>query len=195
MQTTAQPATGRETVFFFRPVPPGLDQALRTLERPPTGEAPEPLVVNEFARRAVRVLAEIDRALHEDIGAGPGMTALGVSEEQNAVSGATGLVLRRLIGRSRYSAPLAELPSESGRLDPRGIAQFDATRDAAVSKGLHLGIHEKLYGEHRAHVAYALARQNETSHTYLYLARLLVTPFEIDQWRNPFLEVGSGRPI
>lgn len=30
--------------------------------------------------------------------------------------------------------------------------------------------------------------------TFWYLARLLVTPFEIGQWRNPFLEVGCQRP-
>ena len=80
------------------------------------------------------MLAEIETALSEDIGVGPGITALAFFEEQNLVTGATALILRRLIGRERYSAPLAELPSVSGRQDQQGIDQFDATRDIALRR-------------------------------------------------------------
>jgi hypothetical protein len=44
------------------------------------------------------------------------------------------------------------------------------------------------------HIAFAIVRESENAGIPIYLARLLVTPYEIDQWRNEFLEIGRARP-
>ena len=46
----------------------------------------------------------------------------------------------------------------------------------------------------RDSIAFAIVREVGTSDRFIYGCRLLVTPFEVSQWRNAFLEVGCARP-
>ena len=96
--------------------------------------------------------------------------------------------------RGRYSAPLTEIFSDTGRLDLHGKQRFHAFRNNAYRYGLDLWIHQAVVGERLIHTAFAIAREGEHSEKFWYLARLLVAPFEIDQWHSPFLETGCGRP-
>jgi hypothetical protein len=189
----SQPS-GREVIFDFRPIPPAVAKDMHTLECPPAGAASEALEVPAYARRATKVLAEIQDALHDDMGFDSGVTALGVSEDRNTVTGSHGLILRRLMRYASYSAPLGEIFSNSGRLDLGGRHRFDAFRYDAYRYGLKLWIHQAVAGERLIRSAFAIKSEGEGSKRFWYLARLLVTPFEVDQWRNPFLGTVCGRP-
>lgn len=193
MNPTEQCETpGAEVAIDFRPIPSGIAKLMRTREFPPAGRTDGTLDVATLGKRATRVLAEIKDALHDPLDAGGGLTALGVCEERNALTGAEGLILRRLMRQGSYSAPLAEMLSESGRLDLRGKQRFDAFRSDAYRYGLGLWIHPAVVGER--HTAFAIAREGADSKKLWYLARLLVAPFEIGQWHSPFLETGGDGP-
>ena len=183
-----------DLVDDVRPIPPAVAKDMRTLECPPTGRIDGTLDVDAFVERAFEVLEEIEDALYDELDDDFEVTALGVSEERNTVTGARGLILRRLMRRGRYSAPLAEIFSDTGRLDLHGKQRFHLFRDNAYRYGLGLWIHEAVVGERLVHTAFAIAREREDSPKFWYLARLLVAPFEVDQWRSAFLEVGCGRP-
>ncbi len=183
-----------DLVDDVRPIPSGVAKDMRTLECPPAGTTDRTLDAAAFVERAIEVLEEIEDALYDDLDDDGEVTALGVSAERNTVTGASGLILRRLMRRGRYSAPLAEIFSDTGRLDFHGKQRFCAFRNNAYRYGLGLWIHQAVVGERLIHAAFAIAREDENSEKFWYLARLLVEPFEIDQWRSPFLETGCGRP-
>ncbi len=183
-----------EDVFDVRPVPPGVANHMRTLESSPEPGPGGLIDAADFAQRAAEVLAEIEDALYDDLGVDDNVTALGISEERNTVTGGRSLILRRLMRRGRYSAPLAEIFTESGRLDLRAKQRFHAFRSDAYQYGLDLWMHELLVGERLVYMAFAVASEGEDSDTFWYLARLLVTPFEIGQWSDPFLEIACARP-
>lgn len=185
---------GADVVIDFRSIPSGVAKDMHTLEWPPAGMTDRTLEVAAFAKRATSVLEEIEDALYDDLDDDGDVTALGVSEDRNTVTGARGLILRRLMHRGRYSGPLAELFSDTGRLDFQGKQRFHAFRNNAYRYGLNLWIHQTVVGERLIHTAFAIAREGENSQKFWYLARLLVVPFEVDQWRSPFLETGCGRP-
>src|SRR5262245_23924787 len=88
------------------PISPRLARHMRTLECPPPGDPDRALDAVDFARRAESVLDEIVEALCDDLGLDGDVTALGVSEDRNTITGARALILRRLMRRGRYSAPL-----------------------------------------------------------------------------------------
>jgi len=186
--------SSRDVVFDFRPIPPAVAKDMHTLECPPADATSAALDVSVYSQRATKVLREIEAALHDDMGLGGGITALGVCEDRNTVTGAHGLILRRLWRNGSYSAPLGEIFSESGRLDPGGEQRFDAFRYEAYRYGLNLWIHEAAAGERLVHTAFAIKSEADDSKKFWYLARLLVTPFEIDQWRSKFLETACGQP-
>lgn len=177
-----------------RPIPAGVAAHMRTLECRPAGEPAALVDVDEFIERADEILDEIVEALCDDLGFDGDVTALGVNEERNSVTGAHGLIRRRLMRRGRYSGPLAEMFSETGLLDDRGRESFEAFRAFAFRHGLDLWIHEVRAGQRRDHTAFAIFKESEHSDDFWYGARLLVTPFEVGQWRSPFLEVGCPRP-
>jgi len=177
-----------------RPIPPGVAVHMRTLECPPAGEADADVGIAVFAGRADAVLDEIVDGLCDDLGVDGDVTALGVSAGRNSVTGARGLILRRLLRRGRYSAPLAEIFSEKGLLDLNGKQRFCAFRADAYRHGLDLWIHEVRAGGRRGWMAFAIIPEKRESDRFRYAARLLVTPFEIGQWRDEFLEAGCDRP-
>lgn len=187
-------AAPEDDVVDVRPIPPGVAKDMRTLESPPTKGSTGTLAATALYEQATRVLDELEDALYDVLDEDGDVTALGVSEERNAVTGARGLILRRLIHRGRYSKPLAEIFSESGRLDLQGKQRFHLVRDFAYRYHLEVWIHEAVVGDGFVYTAYAIAREEEDSEEFLYLARLIVAPFEIDQWRSTFLETGCGRP-
>lgn len=172
---------GQDVVVAFRPLPPGVVKAMHTVDRPRADASPSTDVA-EYGKRAARVLAEIRAALDDQEGFDGG-SALGVSEDRNAFTGAHGLVVRRLLRTGHYSVPLGEILSESGRLEPEGLERFDRFRYDAYTHGLKLWIHQDAAGERLVHRAFAVASESQGSKTFWFLARLLVRPFEIEQWR------------
>ena len=183
----------RDVVIHFNPIPLALARDMRTLERPPAGR-PHEADPKDIGQRAMRVIREIESALADNLGRDDGISALGFSEETNSISGAPALILRRLKRDGCYSAPLAEMVSATGRVADGGVEQFDELRALAYQYGLRLWIHRTESGSHVGYVPFAVCRERDDAPRMFYLARLLVTPFEIDQWRNRFLESGSGRP-
>ena len=170
-----------------RPIPLGIATEMRTLECPPTGSAEPPMRYADFVMRADEVLDEIVDALGDD----PGLEVL---EERNSVTRARGLIMRRLMRRGRYSLPLAEIFSETGFLNLKGMQAFNRFRRYLHRYHLDLWIHEVRSLEHVGHIAFAIFQEDEGDDEFWYGARLLVTPFEVGQWRNSFLEVGCARP-
>ena len=187
-------ARGHSLTIDFRPIPPNVAAHMRTLECPPASEAVAPVNVAAFARRATEIIKEIEEAHCDDLGLEDGTTALGVGEGRNTVTGAHGLILRRLMRRGRYSRPLGEIFSPTGLLDDLGKNNFDTFREFTYRHGLELWIHEVQSRERRGYIAFAIFRETEKSTRFCYCARLLVTPFEVAQWRNGFLEAGCARP-
>ena len=183
----------RDVVIHFDPIPLALARDMRTLEFPPAGK-PEDADPQNIGQHAMRAIREIEIALADNLGRDDGFSALAFSEETNSISGAPALILRRLQRDGRYSAPLAEMVSATGRMADGGMEQFDELRALAYQFGLRLWIHLTESGSRVGYVPFAVCRESDEAPRMFYLARLLVTPFEIDQWRNRFLESGSGSP-
>ena len=175
----------------LRPIPLRVAADMRTLECPPPGRSDEVLDLDTFVERAHGVLREIRRALSDDLGRKDGITALGVSENRNTVTGARGLILRSFWHRGRYSGPLGEIFSPTGLLDQQGKDNFDTFRELIWRRRLELWIHA-VRATH--YIGFAIFRENAKTDHFCYGARLLVTPFEIRQWRNAFVEADGGRP-
>ena len=182
------PPRGHDIIIGFRPIPPALEKVMRTVYRP---SAADGLVVGEYSKRAARVIGEIRAALDDREGFEGSQSALGVAEERNAITGARGLILHRLLRTGQYSLPLGEVFSRSGCLDDEGIEQFDRFRYGAHTFGLKLFIHQDAAGDRLAHRAFAVVSESPSSATFMFLARLLVTPSEVEQWR-PILKNDAG---
>src|SRR5262245_5841560 len=125
MQKSETVQGSRDVVIQFAPIPAALARDMRTLERLPA-EGPEDADPRKIGQSAMRVLREIDAALADHLGREDSLSALGFSEETNSISGAPALILRRLQRDGRYSAPLAEMVSPTGRVADGGVEQFDA---------------------------------------------------------------------
>ena len=187
---TASQSSGEDIIIGFQPIPPALEKVMRTVDRQPEADS---LDVGAYTKRAARVIAEIRAALDDHEGFEDGQSALGIAEERNTVSGARGLILHRFLRSGRYSGPLGEILSESGRLDPAGIELFDRFRYAAYQFGLKLFIHQAENGGRPVYRAFAVTSENQSSTTFWFLARLLVRPFEVEQWKPiPDEDTGGG---
>ena len=181
MGTVATPESqGHDIIIGFRPIPPALEKVMRTVDRPPETDSFD---VGEYTRRAARVIAEIRAALEDHEGFEGSLSALAVAEAHNAVTGARGLLLLRRLRTGQYSLPLGEIFSESGRLEPDGIERFDRFRYDAYTHGLKLWIHQLDIGGRVVHRAFAVASESKDSTTFWFLARLLVRPYEVEQWK------------
>ena len=167
-----------------RPIRPDIAAQMRTLECPPGGGAGS-MRYADFVMRADEILDEIMDAVGD-----PGLEVL---EERNSVTRGPGLIMRRLMRRGRYSLPLAEVFSETGFLNLEGMRAFNRFRGSLYRRHLDLWIHEVRSLERVGYIAFAIF-QEEDDDEFWYGARLLVTPFEVEQWRNAFLEVGCARP-
>ena len=191
MQKSEARPIGRDVVIQFQPIPSALAQDMRTLDRPPIGTPHEadPSAIGQIALLRLR---EIETALADRHGRDDGTSALGVSEETNSITRASGLVLRRLRPDGLYTAPLAELVSPTGRLDDDGIEVFDRFRGLAHHWGLRLWIHRTEKGSDVGYVPFIVARESDDAPRMFYLARLFATPYEVDQWRNPLVDGGGG---
>ena len=187
----ASRGSGHDIIVGFQPIPPALEKIMRTVDRLPKESPAEAPEITEYTGRAARVLAEIRAALDDHEGFDAGQSALGVCEERNSVTGAHALTLRRLLRNGQYSAPLGETFTESGRLDPAGIENFDRFRYAADRFGLKLFIHQSDDGGRAVYRAFVVASENQSSTTFWFLARLLVIPFEVGQW-SPIHADGPG---
>jgi hypothetical protein len=194
MQETEIVPGPRDLVIHFSPIPPPLARDMRTLERPP-GSGPHEADPKAIGGSAIRVMREIESALADHLGFDDGLSALGFSEETNSLTGAPALILRRLKRDGCYSAPLAEMVSPTGRAADGGVEQFDQVRALAYRFGLRLWIHRTESGSHVVYVPFAVCRPPDDATRMFYLVRLLVTPFEVEQWRSPLLEEGTGRPL
>ncbi len=182
----------RDVVIHFDPIPPALARDMRTLARPAdSGPDADP---SKIGQRAMRVIRQIEDALSDTLGRDDGISALGVYEQINAVSGAPALTLRRLRRDGSYSSALAEMVSPTGRLDQDNCDRFDGFRAYAQHFGLRLWIHRTESGTRVDYVPFAICRESDDAPRMIYLARLLVTPYEIGQWRDPFLEAGCAPP-
>jgi hypothetical protein len=165
---------------------------MRTLVRP-AGNRPD-VDPREIGQSAMRVIRELEDALSDTLGRDDGISALGVSEQINSISGATALILRRLRRDGSYSVPLAEMVSPTGRLDQDNCDRFDGFRAYAHRFGLRLWIHRIVSGTRVDYIPFAICRESDDAPRMIYLARLLATPYETGQWRDRFLEARCGPP-
>ena len=185
---TASQSQGHDIIIGFRPIPPALEKVMRTVDRPSETDSPD---VGEYTQRAAGVIAEIRTALDDHEGFEGSLSALAVAEARNAVTNARGLLLLRRLRSGQYSHPLGEIFSKSGRVDDEGIEQFDRFRYGAYTFGLKLWIHQHASGDRLVHRAFAVVSESPSSTTFMFLARLLVTPAELEQWR-PIREADLG---
>jgi hypothetical protein len=172
------------------PILPAVERDMRTLVSVPGAALwPEDTDRERILERAVTVLRQIEEGQRELI-EGRTETALGVGRATNHSTGQCALIVRRLLPGGRYSGPLAELLTTNGELDEASKEGFGWLKAAAAQSRLEIRVYEQADEEHPRLAAFAILRRPDEE--FWYLARLLVTPHEIGQWREPFLEVETG---
>jgi hypothetical protein len=173
-------------------VPPDLAAKMRTLERPPADAGR--LELEAFRRGAISALSQIELGTRDDLPDGTRLAAsLGMFRACNRVTRARGLVLRRQFDQARFSPPLAELLSATGDRDEQAerdlVSLIRCARDRRIEVFIHVS-----GGSRRPDLnAFAIVRAADDPARISYRARLLVQPFEVEQWSDSFLEVGGGR--
>ncbi len=177
-------------IVLFDPIPESLRKDMRTVD--PTrsiGSARTPDMESAYLLDgAARVLDQLVQAAQEKNRGVANSTRLAfVSDSQNRVTGAYGVVARRMLSRDRFSQPLAEL------IAPDGNSENEAKRLgwSAANRKLAIFVHTEPREAQPRPAVFAVVRAEEDRDTFIYLARLLVTGGEISQWSCPDLETGA----
>lgn len=134
------------------------------------------------------LLGELEIAAREMAGGEATHTRFGFFEARNDATGELGIIVRKLLPPGRYSKPLAEVLSPSGRFTEE--TRFLTNRLAwnAARGRLEIAVCEELDQKRPRPAAFAAIENAEVPGTLHLLARLLVTPFEISQWTVPAIE-------
>jgi hypothetical protein len=174
-------------LIAFDPISASLRRDMRTVDPSPRPGPRTPEQESAYLiESAARVLDQITQAAQGF----NGRTSLGfVHDSLNGVTGSYGVVIRRLISRGKWSAPLAELIVGGGPEDEAN-AQNEAKRLGwnAANRRLEMLVHTEPKEPNPRPAVFAVVRDEEDRERYLYLARLLVGPYEVTQWADSGLE-------
>jgi hypothetical protein len=180
-------------VMFDGP-PPSVRRDMRTVDpvHPLKGESDSPFLIEG----AAGILDQLSLA-SEEKGKGQGNpTRLAfISDSVNSVTGSYGIIVRRSLAGGRFSRPLAELIAPSGEYDDQAKNEANRLGWSAAHRRLIVLVHRELREPHPRPAAFAVVRDDEAEDTYLYVARLLITPFEVSQWLDPEFDTPSGSAI
>jgi hypothetical protein len=176
-------APKRQYMLLWTAMPDAIRRDMRTRSDAAGAEAPS---VEDVMRGAGKAVEQLIRA-RRTVDPISGHRMLGVGATTNRVTGRTGLILRRRMPGGRYSPGLAEHLAPSGTLDDDAKGSFDQIA-AALSKGpVDVLVHDERESGGWL-TTFAVLRQDGEPGRMWYLARLLVTPFEIEQWSDALME-------
>lgn len=168
---------------------------MRTVDRIRRGPATpiSPAAIRLIVERAASLIAELEAAAWETMPDGTA-TALAFGNSRNAVTGEHGIIARRWLGGGVYSGPLAELLAPSGDIDDLARQSANGLCGAAANGRLQIYVcEERNEANPRPAVFAAIDKPDDTTRVRL-LARLLVDPFEAEQWADPLAE-GEGQAV
>jgi hypothetical protein len=176
-------------VILFDPVPEALRADMRTVDPPPRPGPRSPEQESTYLiAGAARVLDQITQAAQ---GINGRRTSLGfVSDSLNKRTESYGIIVRRLLAREKWSAPLAELivggeDSEDGDNESKRLGWNAANRKLAII------VHTEPKEANPRPAVFAVVRDEDNRERFIYLARLLVTPYEVGQWLDVDLETAA----
>ena len=190
-RSSPYPEVPYPTFVLFGPPPESVRRDMRTVD-PIEGaeEARKEQIDSAFLiERAAGVLDQFAQASEEKRGGQGSPTRLAfISDSRNRVTGDYGIIVRRSLSGGRFSRPLAELIATNG--DYNAQAKNEATRLgwSAANRRLVILVHRELREVNPRPAAFAVVREDESQDSYLYVARILATPFEVSQWSDPELE-------
>ena len=179
------PAGPPDSLGYHDGLPVAVLKDMRTVDPSLSPLEPEPSAA-DLVRLAIPVVDEIRRAALETFE--PGRTRLAFAERQNQLTGAWGIVVCRQDDSGSQSRPFAELLTKDDELTPAARKNGDALGWAASNRRLSLvACRERVEDAPRRFVMLAgrFQRSRGKRRTVTFLARVLVTPFEVAQWREP----------
>ncbi len=175
-------------------VPPEIRSGMRTVDqvRRAVARREGAFQSRRLIERGGQILDELELAVRERP---PGMgdaTGPGFAEARNAISGESGLIARRWLAPGVHSRPLGEL-----LLLPKDLGNW---KDSAMKLMLNAssGRLQVYLCEGRGEasprpVAFAAVKNAKRADSVFLHARLLVTPFEVEQWSDPWVEAQGNR--
>lgn len=190
------PAIGCPWLVSMAAVPAKTRSAMRTVDpEPRVGAARAEETDSRFLlARAGEVVEKLECAAKEKPDDETTVTRLLFSETRNETTGEWGIVVRELLSPGRFSRPLAELLPTDGELTDAVKDQGNRLGWNAANRTLEIVVfkeHAEKDPRPAAFAAVRIAGRPKTV-TFHILARLLVTPFEVNQWTDPFLEMKVG---
>jgi hypothetical protein len=176
------------------PVSPLKQSGMRTIlpTRKGGDAGVSPIARRLLIERAAEVVAELERAAWETMPGGGTATALAFVGTRNSVTAERGIVVRRWLGGSVYSRPLAELLAPSGDLDDRARDSADLLCAAASNGRLKIFVNQEGGKTNPGPVAFAAIDLADKPDSIRLLARLLVDSLEVEQWADPLVEAAVG---
>lgn len=160
----------------------------RTVDAPRTYPAGR-LELRHLIRCAADILDAIERASETPLPGAARRSRLAFGVARNTTTGDLGLVVRRWLGRDRYSPPLAELLTHPGRVveEARDFAHGFARH--ARNEALEICVHTRRdETDHHPVVMTGYYEDADEEPAFYLLARLLVTPYEVGQWSDELIE-------
>lgn len=181
-------------LVIFGVPPPGVRRHMRTMG--PTNAGRAEIDSGFLIEGAAGVLDQIAMAA-EDKSDGPGSpTRLAfISDSRNRISGDYGIIVRRSLSGGRFSRPLAELIAPGGEYNDQAKNEANRLGWSAANRRLIILVQRELREAHPRPAAFAVVRDEEDEDQYLYLARLLVSPWEAAQWSDPEFDAPTGSTI
>jgi hypothetical protein len=178
-------------LVWFAPLGADLLRDVRTCSRAkedPNGVEADPAF---YVGASAGVLEQIEAAARELSAPGGPETRLAFTEDRNRLTGTSAVIVRRVLAGGRFSRPLAELVTSSGLLDDAALDSEQYLGWVASSGRLEIVIHAEGKKPRAPRISFAVVRLRDEPRSFGYLARLLLTDFEICQWVDPELELGA----
>ncbi len=183
---------------FPEAVGPRVRRGMRTIDA--VREDPVELAeLNRLIERASDALHEIEYAASVRP---PGMarrTALAFTLSRNSISGESGLIVRRWLPGDCYSRPIAELLAIQPAVTEASKSSADLLTRGALNEWLEIFVLEQYAEPNPCPVVFTgICSEEEDDEgqdvdAVYYIARLLVTPFEVGQWLDDLVEARGGR--
>lgn len=176
---------------LIMPVPADVRSATRTIDPPASPGAPAKEHYNpaSYVEGAAGSLEQLELAAQ--MPRPEGSTSLSVGEDVNIITGEFGVTLRRALQGGQLSCALAEIVCDSGRFDTAVHRFCDDVTWAAANRCLEILIHVESREKDARRVAFAITRKSGKPDSFIYLARLLLTSFDVAQWTDAELESGA----
>jgi hypothetical protein len=154
--------------------------------------------LNRLIERASDALNEIEYAAGVRPPDMARRTALAFTVSRNSISGQKGLIVRRWLPGDSYSRPIAELLAISPEVTDRSRSAAELLTRSAARGWLEIFVDEQYAEPNPCPVVLTgicCEEENdegEEVEMVYYIARLLVTPYEIGQWLDDFVEARGG---